>query len=251
MRVPATFVGAPESPGPGSSFEAGSKALGIYGWSRGFVSFAVQMWISSSSGMWDGGPTLATISPTYSTDGVHWHHGAVIQNTASIDNLDITGVFEGPSGLLAVGISGACGIGWVEALWTSADGISWQKVDTKKAFGNATIENVAGGSSGFVATDAAGRAVWTSRDGQSWQSVNLAAAAFAGARIDGGTAFSGGYVLAGSTVPVGPGNCSPALIDPSAQPTSTPPMRSPAVWWSADGGTWTRALLPGAKSAYS
>lgn len=251
VQVPGTFVGAPPSPGPGSSASAGSQTFGIYGWSRGFVGFSAQMWLSTSSGMWDGGPTVATISTIHSEDGVHWHDGTVLQHPMLNDNLEVTGVFEGPSRLLAVGISGACGTGWVEALWTSADGISWQKVDTKKAFGNATIENVSGGSSGFVATDAAGRAVWTSRDGQSWRSVNLAASAFAGARIDGGTASSGGYVLAGSTVPVGPVSCSPALADPSARPTPPPPMRSPAVWWSADGANWTKAQLPDATPAYS
>ena len=29
-----------------------------------------------------------------------------------------------------------------------------------------------------------------------------------------------------------------------------PPMRSAAVWWSADGATWAKAQLPGATSAY-
>jgi hypothetical protein len=90
-----------------------------------------------------------------------------------------------------VGESGACGESWIEALCSSGDGVSWQQVDTKKAFGDARIENVSGGSSGFVAVDETGRAAWTSRDGQSWRPVKLDTPT--SSRIDDGTAFSCGY----------------------------------------------------------
>jgi hypothetical protein len=216
----------------------------VAGWSRGYVGFSVQVLQLPD---WAGDATIAT---TYSSDGVHWHEGTVLQHRMSNDNLDIRGVFEGPSGLLAVGESGACGDAWIEALWTSRDGIAWQSVDTKKAFGNATIENVSGGSRGFVAVDSTGRAAWTSRDGQSWQPVRLGVPAFARSRIDDGTAFSGGYVLAGSTEVTGARGCGAITVDPSVSPSPAPPLRLPAIWWSPDGGTWTKAELPGGTPAY-
>jgi hypothetical protein len=96
--------------------------------------------------------------------------------------------------------------------------------------------------------DDTGRSAWTSRDGQSWRPVTLDTPA--SSRIDDGTAFSGGYVLVGSTEDVGARTCNVTIFDPSAPPTPVPPLRSPAVWWSADGASWTEAQLPGATSAY-
>jgi hypothetical protein len=251
VQVPATPLVALPSPEPGTSVQTINKEFKVAGWSRGFVGFSLQSVTTYDSSQTETQPgtTLATINTTYSSDGVHWHDGTVLQLGVSIDNLAIRGVFEGPSGLLAVGESGACGTSWIEALWTSGDGVSWQKVDTKKAFGKATIENVSGGSSGFVAVDDTGRSAWTSRDGQSWRPVTLDTPA--GSRIDDGTAFSGGYVLVGSTEAVGARSCGATTADPSASPTPAPPLRSPAVWWSADGATWTKAQLPGATSAYA
>jgi hypothetical protein len=217
----------------------------VAGWSRGFVAFSLDTTFTEL-----GGNGTTTTTTTYSSDGVHWHAGAVFQQHPNIDNMDIRGVFEGPDGLLAVEESGACGDSWVEGLLTSSDGITWQAVDMQKAFGNAVIWNVSGGSKGFVATDTIGQAVWTSRDGQSWQPVKLDTPAFALSRIDDGTAFSAGYVLAGSTELTGARSCGATIADPSAEPSPTPPLRVPAVWWSSDGANWVKAELPGAKAAY-
>ena len=216
----------------------------IAGWSRGFVGFSLR----TAGNLGAAGETTTTTS--YSSDGVHWHAGVVLQQHPSTDNLDIRGVFEGPAGLVAVEESGGCGDTWVDGLLTSADGVTWQAVDMAKAFGKAVIWNVSGGSTGFVATDTAGHAVWTSRDGQNWQPVKLDTPAFATSRIDDGTAFSAGYVLVGSTELVGARSCATILPDPSASPSPTPPLRVPAVWWSADGSNWLKADLPGAKADY-
>jgi hypothetical protein len=236
-----------QTPAPSISVGTLDSADIVAGWSRGYVSLLTQV-VTPPDTYFQGTATIAT---TYSSDGVHWHSGNVLQQQIASDNLKIIEVYEGPSGLLAVGESGACGTGWIEALWTSRDGIAWQKVDTKKAFGKATIENVSGGSSGFVATDQTGHAVWTSLDGQSWRPVNLNASTFAHSRIDDGTAISGGYVLAGSTQLIGARSCGGLVYDPSVRPTPTPPQLMPAVWWSADGVTWTKSQLPGATSAVS
>jgi len=57
-------------------------------------------------------------------------------------------------------------------------------------------------------------------------------------------------VLVGSTELVGARSCGVTIADPSAPPSPTPPLRVPAVWWSADGANWVKADLPGAKAAY-
>lgn len=250
VQVPVTPLVALSSPEPGTSVQSLTREFNIAGWSRGFVGFSLQTVTTSDhpEDMAQRGVTVATIATTYSSDGVHWHNGSVLQQGIPDENLAIRGVLEGPSGLLAVGESGACNTGWIEALWTSGDGISWQKVDTKKAFGEATIENVSGGSSGFVAVDDTGRSAWTSRDGQIWRPVTLDTPA--SSRINDGTAFAAGYVLVGSTADVGARSCNVIVVDPSAPPTPVPPLRSPAVWWSADGASWTKVQLPGATSAY-
>jgi hypothetical protein len=198
-----------------------------------------------------GAATQNTMATTYSGDGVHWNAGPGVRQQTK-DPLLMRGVYEGPDGLLAVEEAGACGDSWVEGLLTSTDGVTWQAVDLQKAFGNAVIWNVSGGSTGFVATDTIGQAVWTSRDGQNWQPVKLDTPAFALSRIDDGTAFSAGYVLVGSTEETGARSCGASVLDPSASaaPTLTPPLRVPAVWWSSDGTDWVQAQLPGAKADY-
>jgi hypothetical protein len=251
LQLSATPEAALPSPQPSANTQA-NDGFQMAGWSQGFVGFSVQVLTKLDSDGNEAGSSTATIATTYSRDGVHWHDGTVMRQPISIDNLDIRGVFEGPSGLLAVGGSGACGEPWIEALWTSGDGVSWRKVDTRKAFGNAVIDDVSGGSTGFAATDSTGHKAWTSRDGQSWSPVNLGSPVFSSSRIDDGTAFSGGFVLAGSTVAVGARTCAGSIIsDSSAPPTPAPPLRTPAIWWSADGGTWTKVELPGGTSAYS
>ena len=236
VSVPATLVPGSSPPAPDTSGVLHSfPTFKLAGWSRGFVGFSVQG-VTTLPGY----DTNTTTTTTYSADGVHWHAGTVVQQQTRID--DIRGVFEGPAGLLAVEESGACGNIWVEGLLTSSDGVAWQAVDMKKAFGQAVIWNVSGGSAGFVATDTIGQAVWISRDGQSWQPVKLDTPAFARSRIDDGTSFSAGHVLVGSTLQTGARNCQGPL-------EATPPLRVPAVWWSSDGVDWVKVELPGAKPA--
>lgn len=246
VSVPATPILASPSTEPAASgvFPPVSS-FKVAGWSRGFVGFWVQEVGSEADHA-----LHATTTTSYSSDGVHWHAGSIVQHLTSYGDVDIRGVFEGPAGLLAVEEAGACGDSWVQGLLTSRDGVTWQTVDMGKAFGKAVIWNVSGGPTGFVATDTIGQAVWTSRDGQNWQPVKLDTPAFARSRIDDGTAFSAGYVLVGSTVKTGARSCAMAIADPSAKPSPTPPLRVPAVWWSPDGADWVKAELPDAKAAY-
>jgi len=224
---------------------SGATTLMVAGWSRGYVGLSTQTVTTEP-----GDKTATTTTSIYSSDGVHWHAGGTVRQPASIDNMDIRAVYEGPAGLLAVEESGACGDTWVDGLLTSKDGVTWQAVDMGKAFGKAVIWNVSGGSAGFVTTDTTGTRAWTSHDGRSWQSDKLGTPAFARSRIDDGTAFSAGFVLAGSTEVTGARSCGAATFDPDATPAPTPPLRIPAVWYSADGSSWVKADLPGAKPAY-
>ena len=246
VHVPAAPLLAAASGNPDASgIFSDTSNLKVAGWSRGYVGLSMETTTTQL-----GGDGTTTARAAYSTDGVHWHAGSVLQQHPSTDWMDVRGVYEGPVGLLAVEESGACGDSWVEGLLTSRDGITWQAVDTGKAFGKAVIENVSGGSQGFVATDTNGTKAWTSRDGRTWQPVNLRSSAFALSRIDDGTALSAGYVLAGSTQVTGARSCGATMADPSAKPAPTPPLRLPGVWWSADGTSWVKAQLPGVKAAF-
>jgi hypothetical protein len=183
------------------------------------------------------------VTSYHSTDGVHWSKGRALDTAAAgtqSDFQEIRSVIEGPAGLLAVGWSGACGSEYLDALWTSTDGISWQPVNVQTALAGSTalIARVSGGSAGYTAVTYYGSAVWTSANGRVWKPVALTATAFANSKVNDATAFSGGYVLAGTS---GARDCA-AFVGP----TPTPPVRSATVWWSADSTTWTRIPLPGA-----
>jgi len=223
------------------SWAVGSTQFQVFGWSHGYVGFSIQP--SSSTGDTPIDPTVVSY---YSPDGVHWKAGQTLDTAgAGTQGLlwDIRSVIEGPAGLLAVGWSGACGSEYVDGLWTSSDGTSWQPVDTQKVFGqNAiAIPRISGGSAGYVAVAYKGAGVWTSADGRVWRPVALDAPGFKNSKIDDGTAFSGGYVLAGT---YGTADCAVTI-----GPAPTLPPATAAVWWSADAASWTRVSLPGAMSS--
>jgi hypothetical protein len=227
------------------SWAAGSSGFQVFGWSRGYVGFSIKP--NSSTGDTPVDPTVVSY---YSPDGTHWKEGQALDTAgAGTQGLlqDIRSVIEGPAGLLAVGWSGACGGEYLDGLWTSSDGTSWQPVDTQKAFGQhgAAIERISGGSAGYVAvaSNHSNPGVWTSADGRVWQPVALDAPGFKNSKIDDGTAFSGGYVLVGT---YGTLSCADVRI---AGPAPTLPPVTAAVWWSADAASWTRVSLPGATSS--
>jgi hypothetical protein len=223
----------------------------VFGWSHGYVGFttypALKIYAqpTASNAIWDGNDTVVS---SYSSDGVHWHKGHTLD--VASDDLhwleSVHAVIEGAGGLLAVGWSGGCASLWVEGLWTSVDGgVSWQPVDARAAFGHALLHSVSGGPAGYVAVAYHGRGVWTSKDGRTWQAVAMDAAPFVDSKVDDGTAFSGGFVLAGTS---GVRDCSGSTYTtpaPGATPSPTPVPVTNAVWWSADSAGWTRTTLPG------
>ena len=223
------------------SWAVGSTQFQVFGWSHGYVGFSIQP--HSSTGDTPIDPTVVSYS---SPDGVHWKEGQTLDTAGAGTQgllMEIRSVIEGPAGLLAVGWSGACGSEYLDGLWNSSDGISWQPVDTQKAFGqNAiAIPRISGGSAGYVAVAYKGAGVWTSADGRVWQPVALDAPGFKNSKIDDGTAFSDGYVLAGT---YGTPDCAVTI-----GPAPTLPPVTAAVWWSADAASWTRVSLPGAMSS--
>jgi hypothetical protein len=246
------WTALPATPEFGAQSLPEASTFQVFGWSKGYVGFAI-----STAPVVDEEPTdeptegpidytyvPPTVVASYSTDGVHWHVGRALDPVAagSKDLQVIRSVIEGPNGLLAVGWSGACGSVFLDALWTSSDGITWQPVDAGKVFGVDpwSIVDVSGGAAGYVAVAYKGAGVWTSKDGRTWRRVALAGDAFKDALVDDGTALSGGYVLAGTT---GTRDCNVMTYE---GPTPEPPLRTVAAWWSADGSSWTHIALPGA-----
>jgi hypothetical protein len=235
-------------PGAGSGTDPSTaKAFKVFGWSGGYIGFAVYPNLPtnpSPSPNYMLAPNNTIVS-SYSSDGVHWHKGQTLDTSADqISGLEsIHAVIEGPAGLLAVGWSGGCASVYVDGLWTSTDGVSWQPVSTRKWFEglSSPILHVSGGPAGYVAVGYRGAGAWTSADGRVWQPVALDAAPFVDSKVDDGTAFSGGYVLAGT---VGTLDCGAFTGSPP-----TPPVRSASVWWSVDSVSWTHVPLPGATPA--
>ena len=221
-----THVATPPAFALVSANPLGFGGFKVFGWSRGYVAF-------------DEGYTADTSSNTSnfrtfsSTDGVHWQSGQVVTFGGSIY---ISGVVEGPAGLLAVGtyIPGVCGGSPdVAAVWRSTDGATWRQV----AVFSVDAGDIDGGSAGYIATGNLSRnanAAWVSSDGANWKHVDLTADTFKGVQvIESGTAFAGGYVMAGAALgePSGCGGGQAAITG--------------ALWWSADGTAWSRDSLSG------
>jgi hypothetical protein len=113
----------------------------------------------------------------------------------------------------------------------SVDGITWKSIKADALPGS--IQNIGGGSTGYIATGTDG--VFTSLDGMTWSKAVLTGTAFKGVDgIENGVAFADGYVLAGETY-------GPTSQGCGAGPT----LLTPSLWWSPDGMTWTRDSISG------
>jgi hypothetical protein len=210
--------------------------VSVFGWSRGYVGF--QMIVTDDSSAVQKYTLVSTSSP----DAVHWTADRPIAKPALDFAVEITGLEEGPSGLLAVGrmLPLACGgPSTVSAMWTSADGLTWTLVTPPADFVSASVYTVDGGSSGFIATgllkDGTTQAVWLSADGRSWHPGALPKSTFGDVLVQGGTAFGGGFVVSGAVR--GDEGCGGYQL------------LTPSLWWSTDGKGWTRAALTGAAPA--
>jgi len=210
--------------------------LNLYGWSGGYLGF------ENTYGFLSDGGDISQIDASYSADGLHWVPNGQL-DAGSLTGVGVTDVVEGPAGLLAAGrhMGAACGgIPSVEALWLSRNGVSWRLIDATAVFGGGYVGTIDAGSAGYIATgtlkDSNTGAVWTSSDGVAWKSVDLSAKTFKGALVQDATAFSGGYVLAGSALLPDAGGCGGV------------PAMTPSLWWSKDGQAWSRDTVGGAES---
>ncbi len=170
-----------------------------------------------------------------STDGTTWARVTHDEATFGGDDFqEMQSVVVFGSTLIAVGVD-ASGGDADAAVWTSSDGLNWNRVVAAEAVlggpGSQAMLRVAVGGPGLVAVgfeDAADdfdwdAAVWTSPDGITWTRVPHDEAAFGGDRIQvmwGVTVAEVGLVAVGT-------DRSGGDVDA-------------AVWTSPDGITWTR-----------
>jgi hypothetical protein len=159
-----------------------------------------------------------------SSDGAHW------DMTESLPNEEIAPLRIADLGdsLLAASMAGGEGA----RLWRSSDGHAWTAIESQSwndAWSDGHPHDLAGGGSGVVAigggdSELDDSVVLTSPDGLEWARVP-SVETFDAASLDDVAAFAGGFVIGGSV-----------REDASM----------PAAWVSADGQSWSRAVVEGA-----
>ena len=164
-----------------------------------------------------------------SADGYTWtripHDEAVFGGPEGQRMMDVT---AGGPGLVAIGSDYQDGSTWPDgAVWVSADGFTWTRVDDPAVFGGhggQEILSVTAGGPGVVAVGSgesySNAAVWVSEDGYSWSRIPNNAAVF------GGASEMSRVMVAG-----------PGLV---AVGGSTGGSDHVMVWVSVDGYAWTR-----------
>jgi hypothetical protein len=172
-----------------------------------------------------------------SSDGVSWTEAGGVTGSGLY-------VAEGPSGLVAIGLSPQ-GSPETQTVWTSADGRTWSKAGTTSGLGH--MVSLAGNSSTLVAiwdhsagtecTPDGDYTTETSTDGLHWTKLDQAA----------GIAF--GHPSATSALPfvtsangrlfaMGPAaNTGSSVHQVANQCLSTTEARG-TIWWSDDGQAW-------------
>ncbi len=197
-------------------------------WTRGFAVSGI------GQGNWTNG--VATWQVWTSSDGVSWTEASGVAGT---------GVYlaEGPSGLVAIGLSSS-GSAETQTVWTSADGRTWSKAGTTSGLGH--MVSLAGNSNTLVAVwdhsgggnangvlDGSSLSTETSADGLHWTKV--AQVAFGTPNI-----WAPPFVtsVGGRLFAIGPAANSgtslrqkPNVFMSTAAPRGT-------IWWSDDGKTW-------------
>lgn len=179
-------------------------------------------------------PTVTTVSPTTTVPliparlGVTWQQAPT--QPAFGPNDVVRSVIEGGPGLIAVGGT------WNEedprfeaAIWTSVDGIAWERVSDVPLLAGEILTDVTAGPAGFVAVGGTypvlyeDPSVLVSEDGESWIRIPPDTTAFPpDATPEAVTNGGPGYVAVGEYA------------------TVESPKDQAAIWTSPDGISWTR-----------
>ena len=213
-----------------------STDVNVFGWSRGYVAFG------SSYDMASMDASTSNLVSSSSTDAVHWTTPKPMSVAGLTYAVEVTSVSETPSALVAIGriVGVACGgPSTVSAMWSSLDGLTWSRVTPPADFASASVYTVDGGPSGFIAfghlKDGLTQSLWTSSDGRTWHSKLLPKSVFGNVVVQGATSLAAGFAVSGAVE--------------SGEGCGGPQYETPSLWWSADGGAWTRATLTGAAPA--
>jgi hypothetical protein len=173
-------VGGPGLVAVGSDLRQGSAAVWTTAdgtsWQR--VHDDAELRDSAMNSVSAGGPGLVAVglaggsaAAWTSTDGTSWQRIAHDEQTFGGDGQQaMNSVTDGGPGLVAVGRDVGRGSA---AVWTSTDGISWQRVPHDEQLTGVSMNAVTVGEPGIVAVGADGgsAAVWTSTDGTRWQRI--------------------------------------------------------------------------------
>jgi hypothetical protein len=221
----------------GAVLDLGPVKVAVHGWSGGYVAFD-----ESGGDDGNGNVTPIVIRSQASADGFRCSPPTILDTSGVGDNVEVSGMVDGPSGLLALGYQFGDTCGGPEplvALWTSADGHTWTRVAIPKDFRSGGALTVRGGAAGFIATghraDGTTPAIWTSQDGRTWHAATLPKVSSGTLVIDDGVSFDGGFEVVGAVLGEGEGG-GPAHIHA-------------ATWTSIDGTSWTRSSLSGSLTA--
>lgn len=205
----------------------------VFGWSRGYLGFRSLGDMSGEPGQKIG------VAVTSSSDGLTWSPAKAMDLSGLDEPTRVTQVVEGPAGLLAVGRFPAAACGGparVAALWVSTDGVSWARVSMTAAFSTSAVFTIEAGPTGYIAMgalkDGMTDAIWVSSDGKSWRAANLPKPDSGVFAVNDVANFDASYVISGAVR--GDEGCGGYQ------------NVKPSLWWSVDGKSWTRSVLPGA-----
>jgi len=194
-------------------------------------------------------PSTPTTIPAVDVQSLDWMLTELDRSLAGHDGAELVSVTTGGPGFVAVGSTicpGTSGCNDDAAVWTSTDGISWERVPhDPDVFGSGTdrptdrglqaMEDVASVGSRVVAVgmaldeeDRPGlyAAIWTSVDGNRWSRVQFDREVF-GSHLPSSLDGDGTWI---HSVAVG----GPGFVAVGADSGAA------AVWTSPDGVTWTR-----------
>lgn len=171
------------------------------------------------------------------TDGSTWTEGPA-ESARLFDSSDVSDVLVTSGGLIAVGASPGGEFVPTAAVWTSADGLNWQKVtDAGTEFAEASMNAVIETESGFVAVGGSSAtgliAAWTSPEGITWHRQPGSTE-----HVDADVA----YMTATSITEVGGALYATGYDFDARRPDASQAVA--ALWMSSDGATWERLLFP-------